>query len=360
MIGTWVLYIPRIKDKLHIDDGQLGVALFCMGLGSLISLSVSSSVIKRVGVGKATIAGVIIFALLFLLPLIATSYLLLCVALFSVGLFSCFTDIAMNALVSDIESEDGVHIMSSSHGFFSIGGAIAAIVGYMIIDYVEVPVYHSIGAAIVVIITNIWLCKNYIHYRTPVDESHGKLHIDLLKPLLGLTIIALVIMGSEGAIEQWSKLYLQDIVQVKAEKTAGIGFLLFSLFMALGRFFGDGVSKRFGSFKIIIGGAFLGVVGYIAVLSTVTLLSIAGFAIIGLGFSVIIPELLRVAGKAKGVNSADGISFVAGAGFVGFLASPPLVGFLADFSSLRLSFTVLAVAAFVAMFIGVMLSRKRN
>lgn len=59
MIGTWVLYIPRVKEKLGIDDGDLGVALFCMGLGSLVSLTVASRIIKSMGVGKATVVGVI-------------------------------------------------------------------------------------------------------------------------------------------------------------------------------------------------------------------------------------------------------------------------------------------------------------
>lgn len=358
MIGTWVLYIPRVKDLLVLNDSQIGMALFCMGVGSLVSLTIAAKIIKRIGVGRATLLGIVIFALLFVFPLLAPSYVLLCSALFFVGMFSCFTDIAMNALVSDIETEDEVHIMSSSHGFFSIGGAIAATVGYFIIDYVEVPAYHITCAALFVILTNIVLSKNYLKLKTPVDDSHGKLNLTLLKPLFGLTIIALIIMGSEGAIEQWSKLYLEDIMRVGSERIAGMGFLVFSLFMAIGRFFGDGVSKRFGSLKIIIGGCALAILGYIAVLSGYLSFTVSGFAIIGLGFSVIIPELLRLAGKVKGVNSADGISFVAGAGFIGFLASPPLIGFLADFSSLKLSFKVLTLGAFIAFSVGSSLLRK--
>jgi len=360
MIGTWVLYIPRVKEKLALDDGEIGIALFCLGLGTLTSLTIASKVIKKLGVGRATIIGIIVFALLFLFPLVAASYILLCAALFLVGIFSCFTDISMNALVSDLETEDEVHIMSSSHGFFSIGGAIAAAVGYFIIDYVEVPAYHMAGAAVFVILTNLILAKNYIKITTPVDESHGKIKLGLLKPLFGLTIIALIIMGSEGAIEQWSKMYLEDVVAVGTEKMAGMGFLMFSLFMAIGRFFGDGVSKRFGAIKVIISGCALAFLGYVGVLLGTTISAITGFAIIGLGFSVVIPELLRLAGKAKGVSSADGISFVAGAGFVGFLASPALVGFLADMSSLKLSFMVLAFGTLLALVAGITLSRKRN
>lgn len=359
MIGTWVLYIPRVKDTLQLDDGQIGIALFCLGLGTLTSLTFASRIIKKLGVGKATLTGILIFAILFLFPLMATSYLLLCTALFFVGISSCFTDIAMNALVSDLETEDEVHIMSSSHGFFSIGGAIAATVGYFIIDLIELPVYHIAGAAIFVILTNLLLAKNYIKVISPVDDSHGKINLGLLKPLFGLTLIGFIIMGSEGAIEQWSKLYLEDVIAVTSEKVAGMGFLMFSLFMAIGRFLGDGVSKRFGAIRVIIAGCSLALLGYGGVLIGTTVFSIAGFGIIGLGFSVVVPELLRLAGKTKGVSSADGISFVAGAGFVGFLASPALVGFLADMSSLRLSFMVLTFGTLMALVAGIALLRKR-
>ena len=61
-------------------------------------------------------------------------------------------------------------------------------------------------------------------------------------------------MGSEGAIEHWSKLYLQNIVQISSEKISGFGFVAFSITMTLGRFFGDAISKRFGSVSIIIAG----------------------------------------------------------------------------------------------------------
>lgn len=359
MIGTWVLYIPRIKDSLGLDDGEIGIALFFLGLGTLTSLTFASKIIKGLGVGKSTIFGICLFALLFLFPLMAPSYMLLCAALYFVGVASCFTDIAMNALVSDIETEDEVHIMSSSHGFFSIGGAIAAGVGYFIIDQIQMPVYHIAGAAVFVIVTNLILASNYIQIKTPVDDSHGKINLGLLKPLFGLTIIGFIIMGSEGAIEQWSKLFLEDIVQVPSEKLAGMGFLMFSLFMAIGRFLGDGVSKRFGAIKIIIAGCVLALLGYGLVLTASTYMSIAGFAIIGLGFSVVIPELLRLAGKTKGISSADGISFVAGAGFVGFLASPPLMGFFADFSSLRLSFMVLGGATLLALIAAITLSKSK-
>jgi hypothetical protein len=84
----------------------------------------------------------------------------------------------------------------------------------------------------------------------------------------------------------------------------------------------------------------------------------AGFTLVGFGFSVIIPELFRLAGKAEGVSAAEGISVVAGLGYAGFLASPAFLGLLSNWSSLKLSFTALLVAALVAAGIGLVLRMR--
>ena len=204
------------------------------------------------------------------------------------------------------------------------------------------------------------MAKNYWLHRSPEVASGGKLKLSLLVPLLGLTIIAFIVMGSEGAIEQWSKLYLKDVINITTERIAGLGFLLFSIGMALGRFLGDGVSKRLGAMKTIMTGCLLGIIGYAGVILGISWVVIFSFGVIGLGFSVIIPELLRLAGKTKGVHSADGISLVAGAGFIGFLSSPPLMGFLADYSSLVLSFSVMAVGCVIALLVAFVLSKRTH
>ncbi|WGK65164.1 MFS transporter [Croceiramulus getboli] len=359
MMGTWVLHIPRIKEKLGIDDGELGVALFCYALGILFAITFASRIIKAIGVGRSTLIGILSFAVLFLVPVSVNEYYLLCGSLLITGIASSFTDIAMNALVSDIEVEDEINFMSAAHGFFSLGGVIGAGIGSLFIEKIDVSLYHMAGAAVVVVITNLLLAKSYLNIWSPVQEGEGKLIFSLFKPLLGLTLIALIVMGSEGSIEQWSKLYLEDVMEVSREWVAGLGFVIFSATMTTGRFFGDAVSSRFGSLRIIIAGCALSFLGYLGILSGMMILCFVGFGLVGLGFSVVIPELFRLAGKTKGVSSSEGISFVAGFGFVGFMAAPASMGFLADWSSLRLSYTVLAMACAVAFLIGLVLLRKK-
>ena len=356
MVGTWVLYIPQIKDKLGIDDGEVGVALFCYALGILGGVTFSSKIIDAIGVGKATAYGIVIFSLLFLLPILAPTYILLCAALIVAGISSSFTDIAMNALVSDLEKQDDVNFMSAAHAFFSLGGVIGAGIGSLIIGHITFPIVHMIGAAVVVILTNVLLVSSFTQVRSEEVAQKESFTFKTLRPLLGLTIICFIVMGSEGSLEQWSKLYLQDIVLVSSEQWAGFGFVIFSAAMTLGRLFGDGVSTRFGSYPIMIAGLCIGIAGYIAILSKMQWVTLLGFGLVGIGFSVIIPELFRLAGKAKGVSSSQGISFVAGMGFVGFVAGPAVMGFLADAYTLWASYLALGIACVMACMISVYLS----
>ncbi len=361
MVGTWVLYIPYVKEKLNLDDAQLGIALFCFALGTLSMIPIASHITKKVGIGSTTLLSILLLSLIFLLPILMPSYILLCVTLFFTGLAACLTDISMNALISEIEKEEKVLIMSASHGFFSLGGFIAAGIGSLIITYFKVPFLHMFWASTFVILTNLWVAKGYLKIKGRAIEREKKsFDISLLKPLLGLTIISFLIMGSEGAIEHWSKLYLKDVVLIVSERISGFGFVAFSATMAIGRFFGDEVSKRFGPLKIIITGCLISIIGFVAVLFAQLTISILGFGLVGLGFSVIIPELFRLAGRAKGVSAAEGISFVAGFGYMGFLLSPALLGFLSKIGTLKLSFTALLIASGVVVIIALFLKVKRK
>jgi MFS family permease len=361
MIGTWVLYIPQVKEKLQLDDSQIGFALFCLALGLLFFIPVVPLVTKRIGLGKSTFFGICIFSIAFIGPLIAPTYMLLCASLFLVGIFSGLTDIAMNTVVSEIEKADGVNFMSAAHGFFSLGGAIGAVVGSLLMAVLDSPFYHVVIMTFLVILTNILLFKQYYKIREveEVTKAKGTLPLKMLKPLFIIGFLAMVIMGNEGAIEHWSSIYLTDVVKVSSENLAGLGFTVFSIMMTMGRFFGDGISAKIGSAKIVILGCALAVIGYVFVLLNGLLLSVIGFGIIGLGLSVIIPELLRIAGTTKGIAASKSISFVSGVGFVGFLLGPIILGYISDSFSLKMSYVFLLGLTLIATCISIFKLRAK-
>ena len=351
IMGTWAIYIPHIKKKLNMDDGAFGGAILFFGLGIFVMLFMAPKLIQKIKVGRATAVGLLIFMILFLLPFLARSYNELCLSLFFVGLAAALTDIAMNSLVSEIEKEDNVHIMSANHGFFSLGGMIGAGIGTWFLPMVKTPAYHMAVVIISMFLINAYFARNYLNYRVEkIDKT--SFSFSQLKPVFTLVFIGFFIMGSEGAIENWSALYLENISMAE-EKYFGLGFTAFSLTMALGRFFGDRISQKFGSINIILIGLLIAIIGFINILMVDLVYSIAGFALVGLGFSGIIPELYRIGGKLSGVDSAKGISMIAGAGFLGFLIMPFLLGKISDWSSLKYSFAALlvfSVVPFLLMF----------
>ena len=354
--GTWAIYIPSVKEKLGIDKADLGIALFCLSLGVFSIFPVAPKIINKLGVGKATWMGVLLCSITALFPLMAPNYHLLMISLFFFGAANGITDISMNTLVTEIEKEDKKNFMSAAHGFFSLGGIVVGL-GSFLIPVIGNPLLHMVYTVVLVFAINLIFYKKYIHIVAAPVEKDG-FSLKLFKPLLLLGIIGFLAMASEGAIVDWSGLYLKEITMAP-EAFIGSGFLAFSVAMTLGRFLGDGISARFGSVKLVALGALVAISGYVLVLSEQTFLAIMGFALNGLGFSVMVPELFRIGGNMKGIDSSQGVSFIAGTGYTGFLMGPVILGFLAESSSLRLSFYTLLGAAFVVLLVTFVLQKRR-
>lgn len=345
LFGTWAIYIPTVKENLDIDKSQLGFAIFFLSLGVFTVFPIASTIINRLGVGKATWYGVLCSCAAAMLPLLAPSYYTLMGSLFLFGAANGFTDIAMNTLVTEVEKEDKANFMSAAHGFFSLGGVLAG-VGSFLIGPLGNPVLHMGMAVMLVFVVNLIFHKKFKHVVAASIEKEG-FSLGLFKPLLVLGLISFIAMGSEGAIVDWSGLYLKEI-SIAPEALWGAGFLGFQITMTLGRFLGDGISAKIGSVKMVALGTILVMLGYALVLSTNTYFAISGFALSGLGFSVMVPEVFRIGGNVKGIESSQGVSFIAGSGYAGFLCAPPILGKIADHSSLITCFWILL---FCALFI---------
>ncbi len=330
---------------MHIDKSELGIAIFFLSLGVFTVFPFASTIINRVGVGKATWYGVLCSCAAAMLPLLAPTYYTLMAGLFLFGASNGFTDIAMNTLVTEVEKKDKAKFMSAAHGFFSLGGVLAGL-GSFLIGALDNPVLHMGMAVVLVLVVNLLCFKKYkLIVAAAIEKEPFSLR--LFKPFLLLGLISFIAMGSEGAIVDWSGLYLKEI-SIAPETLWGAGFLGFQITMTLGRFLGDGISAKVGSIKMVAFGTLLVLGGYSLVLATNMYLAILGFALCGLGFSVMVPEVFRIGGNVKGVASSQGVSFIAGTGYAGFLCAPPILGQIADNSSLESCFWVLL---FCALFI---------
>lgn len=356
LFGTWAIYIPSVKEDLGINKATLGIALFFLSLGVFTIFPIASKIINRIGVGRATFVGLILSCIAALCPLLAPGFLSLSIALFLFGATNGFTDISMNTLVTEIEKEDRQKFMSASHGFFSLGGVLAGL-GSFLIPVLDNRGLHMLLAVLLVLAVNFMFYRRY-HKVIAAPIENKEFRFRNFKPLILLGVVSFVVMGSEGAIVDWSGLFLKE-VSMAPEAIWGAGFLGFQVFMTLGRFLGDAISSRIGSVKIVALGSVIAIIGYLLVLTTEMYLAIAGFALTGLGFSVIVPELFRIGGNVKGVESSQGVAFIAGTGYSGFLVGPVILGFIAEQFSLSLSFISLMICSVAVLGATFLLKRKQ-
>jgi MFS family permease len=339
IFSTWVTYIPYIADKLNITEGKIGGALFFTSLGSLSMLPISNRLVDKLGVGRQAFFGFVLYSLALYGMFLAPTYPALCAALYCFGLTSSVFAISLNSLTATIEKQEGKNIMTGSHGFWSIGGMIGASTGSFIAGLLKMPFLHITILITILICLQLWLKKEYFHIRSEHYEKEKHVKFPF-RPLLAIVSISLILMVSEGAIADWSALYLKKVVVMKGQ-FLGLGYALFSVGMTIGRFTGDALSHRFGSWKLLRMAIGTSLVGFTLVLLTYPASALSGFLIIGLGFSVIVPEVYRLASRIKGIRTADGVTFISASANIGFLTGPVLLGFIAEFRGLHVSFMVL-------------------
>lgn len=305
---------------------------------------------KKIGTGCSTKIGILLLCIAFNLLLITPTYWFLCSSLFLVGILSGFTDVSVNALVTIIENRDKENLMSAAHGFFSLGGFVGAGIGSIYLYYFSGPKIHMLLVTGTVLITNMILAKHY-EYVTEKKEnrivSPNLSFLKIIHPVIGLSLMAFIIMFNEGAVEHWSNLYLYEEVGVPKSQ-AGLGFVLFSLTMTIGRFLGDELSLKLGAERTLSYGCIVAAISYLFILNSHVYTSVIGFGILGFGLSVIVPEIFRLAGRNKTLSASVAVSTVSGVGFVGFMVGPVFLGVISNITTLVYSYITLFFSVLIA------------
>lgn len=349
IFSTWVTYIPHIADAIGITEGKIGGAIFFSALGSFFMIPVANRLVDRIGVGKSTYCSLIIYSFTLFGPFLAFNYVSLCVALFVFGVASSWYAISVNSLTATIERQDEVYIMTGSHGFWSIGGMIGAASGSFLASLLHNPLIHVAMVVLFIIGIQSYLRSDY-YFRKGEHHPKEKRNYNHIRPLLVIAAVGLILMVAEGAIADWSALYLKKIIHIKLQYI-GMGYAAFSFAMMIGRFTGDALSRKHGSWQLLTYASLLSIFGFLMVLVLSPVVTLIGFFVVGLGFSVIVPEVYRLASKVEGIKTSDGVSVIAASTNIGFLVGPVMLGFLAEIKSLHLSFMVLTAFVSLAFFI---------
>lgn len=328
-IASWVPHIPLVKEKLGLSEGLLGLALLGVAVGAVFSLTLSGWLIARFGSRAVTSVSTLAFRLALPLPVLAPSFSLLVLALVFFGLCNGAMDVAMNTQAVAVEERYSKPIMSSFHGFFSLGGLVGAGVGGLVLAVGVSPYFHVGVAALVLGISGAFALNELLPKRAEVASDSPAFALPE-GSLLGLGLLAFIVFAGEGAMADWSAVYLSSSLGTSAGFAAA-GFAVFSLMMATGRLTGDYVVARLGpSLTVRLGSAVAGLGLGLSLLVGEPLAAIIGFGCVGLGLANLVPVFFSAAGRTPGVAPGTGIAAVATLGYLGWLVGPPLIGFAAE------------------------------
>ncbi|MBT9247589.1 MFS transporter [Gemmobacter fulvus] len=348
IMGAWAPQIPLLLPRHGIGEAMLGLLILVLGLGAVAAMLFAGRLIQRHG-ARRVLCG-FAFAVIPVLPLVVIApnlpLLALAMALFG-ALIGCM-DVAMNANAVEVERGMRRAIMSSSHGFWSLGGFLGGSIGGLALaQWGAVAQALGVAAAVALIVT-LAAPRIYAAPETGPMQDAPKTRLLPRDPLIWVIgLMALLCMVPEGAVMDWAALYLLQ-EHGAGVAVAGMGFALFSGAMAIMRFAGDAVRNRFGAVLTLRASAILAALALmVAAAAPSAPVVLVAFAVAGLGIANTVPIMFSAAGNHPGMASGAALSTVTMIGYSGILVAPSSIGFVAEHIGFRWTYGALALLLLV-------------
>ena len=340
-MAAWAPMVPYAKARLGLDDAQLGLMLLAFGGGSMASMPFVGWLSHWFGNRRVIVASGWLLCLALPVLALAPNVAVLTAALLYFGVMLGAVDVAMNAHAVEVERRDGRVLMSGFHGLFSLGG-LAGAAGMSVLLALGLPLpLAALAVSALLAALVLYLRGGLLPNVGGAAAGHAPFRMPHGAVLL-LGLLCFVSFMAEGSMLDWSAVFLRDF-RGFAPSTAGIGYACFSVAMALGRLTGDRLIQRIGPVWAVRVGAGLAATGFaLAACVPWPGAALAGFVLVGLGASNIVPVMFSAAGRLPGSSPAIAIAAVTMLGYAGLLSGPALIGFISRLASLPLALAVVA------------------
>jgi MFS family permease len=353
VMGAWAPQIPLLLPRHDITKFTLGLLILVLGLGAVGAMLFAGRLIGRFGSVAVLRSFALSASLVLPLVVFSPSLPVLAAAMALLGALIGCMDVAMNANAVEVERQLGRAIMSSSHGFWSLGGFFGGSAGAWIVAHWGAEVQAVLVALVSAVMVVVVMPFLRGEAPAPVIAATGERARTVLFPReAGLWILgamALFSMVPEGAVLDWAALYLKQDMGSDVFR-AGLAFALFSGAMAIMRFAGDSVRNRFGAVLTLRASGLVAAAGMmLAALAPNDMLAIAAFFITGLGVANMVPIMFSAAGNFPGIASGAAISVVTMVGYAGILVAPASIGFVAEAVGFRVTYGALSVLLIVVV-----------
>ncbi|QEE44081.1 MFS transporter [Rhizobium sp. WL3] len=358
--GSWLPQIPGVQERLALGPAELAIALLGLPTGILLMLPFAGQLVGRIGSRNTLIFGFPVFLALVPLPVAAPDIVSLFLLLMLLGIGLSTIELALNVEADVIEKRGTVSIMNRCHGFWSLGIMTGSLIGAGFLT-LDVSSFLAIGLlSLLLAPVALVVCRALPIQAGQAVEAEKRSSWRMPSPaILGISLFVFGITMTEGAIADWSAVYLKDIFATSGMAT-GMGYVVFAMLVSVGRFLGDAAKERLGAVVLARICLSLSLAGMLlVVVAPVTTIVYLGIACVGLGVSVGFPLAVTASADLGDRPAAENVAILSFIALFGFLVGPPMIGFVAELAGLRSGLATLLPPLVLSILLAGLLRRRK-
>ncbi len=351
-----VTRIPTIQTRFALDDGALALLLGLVPVVAGVGSVAAGSALARLGsgrvlrvVGPLTPLALVAVGFSDSLPALVASLILIGFALGAV-------DAAMTAHASAVEVSYGRSLMGSFFAVFSLAGILgAALAAVAAGTSISLGLFFTLLAVVIIpaqLVAGPHLISGSKAQHLPGGDGSGVSRATVpWRPIIVIGIALTCVYIADSAASNWSAVYLTKALD-SSEAIAALAYACYALTTLIARIFVDrGVMAR-GPVRLVRVGSLVAIVAAVAIaLAPSPAWGLAAFALLGAGAAPVIPLAFTAAAQHDRLGSGIAIARVNVFNYVGFVLGAPLIGLVADATSLRWAFALLAPILLAVFFL---------
>lgn len=357
--GIWVVVFADYLADRGLSEGQAGLQLAALSVASILTMTLLSPRLQRLGIARAVTLGHLTMGLGAALVGAAPDRLAV-LGFVVVGVGNGLLDVFVNVGGQMVETRHRRPVLQFVHATYNVGGIIGAL-GAGLALAAGAPFRAPLAAATVAFgIAAVWCAVSpWLRALPAPSATETKVSLAVFARSPALILPALVVLSAfavEGSMDIWSVIYVREGLGAAA-MTGAAAFALFSLSMAIGRLFAGRVLFGLGYRRTIrISGVGSLVSGLAAALAPNVVVAGIAFLFLGLFIASAAPAAFGLVSDVD-EDPALAIAGMTTVGYSGFVVGPPIMGWLAETGGLRATMLVIALMS-TGVFAGGVLGRR--
>ena len=350
-VGWLGPFLPQISHAINESLDRTGLILTAIAVGYLVALPAGGEIGHRRGPHFLLFLALTLDALGFLGLAVAGGLAESMCAAIAIGFAQCGIDVAVNALVAELNRHRLAAALNYLHMMFGVGATLGPAIDGFAMEY-----HISYGATFIAgaILTSSIAAAVWLAPRVELPPSIAvkqTLRALLAHPLIwAIAAVLFLYVGAEVGVGAWLYTYLH---RAAIPLSAGVASAAVSVYWAGligGRLLGGALAHRIPPRRLAIIGSAISTIGLIALMFTPAIAAFPIVALIGLGFGPAFPNMIALGAERFPSRVASMTSIVAGGGALGGAVLPWAMGVMLVASGRSVSIAV-ALAATIAMLV---------